>query len=269
MQIYKLLFLLLLLCLCACREVIVHDLSETEANKMMTRLLASELDASKEKQADGKWALSLPKEQASAAIRFLSDHRMLKEESVTLSQKAGLMVSKEEQRFRYERALSHEIETTLANMSGVLQARVHLNLPVIDPIFGQNIDNSKSSASVMLVLENKQVNIAEISALVAGASGIPLSSISVITSRAGEVKVARNAESVDVIENAVQINAGKISQVPFEDNIIPKIKHSAYLSDLRSNLAKIPWPLIGSVIALVAMIIGVFRIINKHEKIAM
>ena len=249
--------------------MIVHDLNETEANKMMTQLLNNKLDVSKEKQPDGKWSLSLPEEQASIAIRYLSEHRMLKEEAPMLSQKGGLMMSKEEQRFRYERALSHEIETTLSNMSGVLQARVHLNLPVIDPIFGQNIDNSKSSASVMLILGNAQIDKAEISALIGGASGIPTSSISVIASSGTEENTKDPEFNSEVIEKASEKNTEKVSAATLDENAFSKIKKTSFLPVLRSYLVLIPWTWIGSALGIALIIAGVFKILNRHEKIVM
>jgi len=266
---YKVIFLTMVFCLCACREVVVHDLSETDANKMMTKLLNEELDVSKEKQPDGRWALSLPKEQATQAIRFLSNHRMLKEEPLKISQKAGLMVSKEEQRFRYERGLSSEIETTLSTMSGVLQARVHLNLPIIDPIFGQNIDASKSSASVMLILDNRLIQNSEISALVAGASGIPVSSISVVTYMEGETDPKGDIKPINTTATPrIQVEgAGRSSNLAVKNNFLSQ--SISLLPYLKSFFATFPWAWIGGVTGLTFMVLGVYRIVYRHEKVAM
>ena len=194
MAIFKFLVLFACLSLISCRELILHDLSETEANKMLSRLLESDLDVRKEKQADGKWAISLPKEESSRAIRFLSTHKLLKEEGNIVVPKNNLMLSREEQLFRYERALSREIEATLSGISAVLLARVHLNLPSVDPILGQRVDAYKGSGSVLVVIGKEPIDTVEVASLVAGASGIPASQISVVVSYSPEQAIVKTKE---------------------------------------------------------------------------
>ena len=88
---FRLMFLILIcLQLCCCRETIVHNLSESEANRMLAHLDAQNLSVLKEKQADGSWGLSLPREQVTEAIRSLDKHKLLKDELPALSKESGL-----------------------------------------------------------------------------------------------------------------------------------------------------------------------------------
>lgn len=195
--------LLVALCLTGCREQIVHNLSENEANRLLTRLGNSSLEAEKIKQPDGKWALAVDRSQALSAIKLLDDARLLRENPTEGSDKSSMLSSREDQRFRLERALSHEIEMTLANIPGVLEVRVHLNLPPLDPFFGQPLEKASSaSASVFLLARDLQVSKEEIARLVSGASGIPAQTISVIWSRSDAA--GTNKENVPLNASAVQ-----------------------------------------------------------------
>lgn len=263
----KFIFLALLAILSGCREIVVHDLGEADANKMLTHLVAIELHPKKEKQPDGKWSLSLPSEQASRAIQYLTENRLVKEEASKLPDKGGLMLSREEQRFRYERLLSREIENTLSGVGAVLQARVHLNLPIIDPLFGQNVDNSKSSASVLLVVGKSNVDKSEVSALVAGASGIPASAISVTISNG-----IPNSEQEQLVNSPG--NKTSNSQPLYSGSPKPKesegtLNLSTVFDIPNSILSSLPWALISFVVAVALMILMVLRNLHRNERLPM
>lgn len=99
-----------------------------------------------------------------------------------------MLSSREEQRFQFERALSRELESTLGALDGVFEARVHLNLPPIDPIFGQQLSPTKGTASVLLLVgADFSAHLTEISSMVAGASGIPIGGVSVLVSQSKEL----------------------------------------------------------------------------------
>jgi type III secretory pathway lipoprotein EscJ len=69
-------------------------------------------------------------------------------------------------------------------MRGVLEARVHLNLPENDPLFGTRKESS-GSGSVLLVTDSDfSAKDEEVAALVSGAAGIPAAKVSVLRSRA-------------------------------------------------------------------------------------
>lgn len=182
------------LILTGCKEKIVHNLSENDANRYLARLDEISAGASKVKQPDGKWSISVDKTKAILAIKHLGDSRMLKSSDAPASEQSSLISSREDQRFKFERALSREIENTLASIEGVLEARVHLNLPGVDPILGHRLPASKGTGSVLLVIKKDfQLTTEMIADLVSGASGI----------ETGQIAVLFNLESSSIREPAV------------------------------------------------------------------
>jgi type III secretory pathway lipoprotein EscJ len=168
--------------LSACQEQIVHDLSEREANKVISHLSAAKLDAHKVIQPDGRWAISVSQDSIVAALAYLDTQRVLATRDVKGPIGKGSMIpSREEQWFRYERSVAMSIEESLAAIPGVLEARVHTNIPEEDPLFGSS--GRDGSGSVLLVVDEKFVaHDEEISALVGGAAGIPREVIRILKS---------------------------------------------------------------------------------------
>ena len=173
--------LVLLLCclLSACEESILHDLNEIEANRLLTRLQEVSVIAEKVKQADGKWSLVVAEDQSQIALRFLEQMRLVRGKVNEDRNTGTIITSREEQRFQHERALSHAIEETLLQIDSVLEARVHLNLPAFDPLFGSTNDQNKPGSAGVLVIVQADSNLSEekISELVSGASGVPAEKI--------------------------------------------------------------------------------------------
>lgn len=173
-------------CLTACKEQIVHDLSEHEANRLITVLHEAGMEAHKEPQPDGQWSLAVATDHAIRAIQFIDQRRLIREER-SQKKKSSVISSREDQRFQYERSLSSEIEQTILSIDGVFEARVHLNLPPVDPLFGKRISKIPGSASVLIVATRDfSIENSELAALVSGASGIELDKVSVIVTRSIE-----------------------------------------------------------------------------------
>lgn len=199
-RLLRIILLTSLLLICsACREQIIHDLSEAEANRVLSGLHQIKIDSEKKKQSDGRWCVTVAKTDTIRAISYISDSRILPEVSSGFESKPSMISSREDQRFRFERALSREIEHTLASIDGILEARVHLNLPPRDPLFGELIKNGgKGSASVLLITDqSKELDDGQIRQLVSGAAGVNTESISVLISES----VAERVLKISLIEN--------------------------------------------------------------------
>ena len=196
----------LLLFLSACQEQIVHDLSEREANKVISHLSVAKLDARKVMQADGRWAISVSQDAIVSALAYLDTQRVLATRDVKGPVAKGSMIpSREEQWFRYERSVAVSIEESLATIPGVLEARVHVNLPEEDPLFGSS-NRGGGSGSVLLVVDEKFGALdEEISALVGSAAGIPREVIRVLKSKATPSKPLEQTPIVQVTEPLVGI----------------------------------------------------------------
>ena len=193
-------FILALACVVVfsgCRERILHDLDELEANRLLAELYKVEASPMKVQQADGKWSISVAAEDTQRAMQHLYESRLLRETRPPLPQAQSMIPSREEQRFQFERALSREIEYTLTNVEGVLQARVHLNLPARDPFLGQSLSGEeKGSASVLIVATSSfDMPGPEITKLVAGASGIASQAVAVMISRSDERPASPRSEA--------------------------------------------------------------------------
>ncbi len=174
------------LALSGCDEQILHDLTEQEANRVVSRLGIGSLEAKKIQQSDGRWAIAVPKSITVTALSFLETNRVLSPRAAATSAggKGGFVPSREEQWFRYERSVALSIEDSLGTVLGVLEARVHLNLPETDPLFGTRKE-SIGSGSVLLVVDGRYASKdEEIAALVGGAAGIPAAKVTVLKSPA-------------------------------------------------------------------------------------
>lgn len=177
--------LLLLVCLAACQEEILHDLSEREANRVVKHLSVARLDAKKVAQADGRWTIAVARDAMVPALTYIDSQRVLADrESSMLKSKGSMIPSREDQWFRYERSLASSIEESLAAIPGVLEARVHVNLPDEDPLFAA-ADQMGGTGSVLLVVDSSfRTADVDVAALVAGAAGISREGVRVLRSEA-------------------------------------------------------------------------------------
>jgi len=190
--------------LLGCDEQILHDLSEQDANKVLSKLSVGSVDARKVLQSDGRWAISVARDEIVPALAYLDTNRVLSPRSsvVHTSSKGGFVPSREEQWFRYERSVALSIEDSLSAMLGVLEARVHLNLPETDPLFGTRKEHT-GSGSVLLVVDTRYAaKDEEISALVSGAAGIPALKVTVLKSQAQPVPTTTHVNPLMEQEHA-------------------------------------------------------------------
>lgn len=206
------LFCALLWGVISCKESIVHNVTEYEANKFISKLIENGLESEKSQSADGTWAVSVSADAASSAIRLLSNARLLRADRKAEPARATFISSREEQKQSAERALSSEIETTLLSFAGVVEARVHLNIPNIDSIQLNRIAATpKATGSVLLIIDTETgPSKDEIANLVSGASGVPKEQIAVIINKLG----AGETSSVAQEQLALQLSADQQHYIP-------------------------------------------------------
>lgn len=174
----------------ACREQIVHNLSEIDSTRMVTQLSSRGVVATREKQTDGRWTVSVDSTDTKLALKLIDSRRLLHDDRQPLDDRSSVLASREEQRFKFERSLSREIEGTLGALDGVLDARVHLNLPPMDPLFGQPLSQNKGSASVLIIVGAEfKAQSSEVASIISGASGVPLDNVSVLLSHSSDEEV--------------------------------------------------------------------------------
>lgn len=166
-----------------CRENIMHGLSEVEANRFLSSLHAASIVAEKVPEPEGTWSVAVDSSKALQALASLKRQRILRDTGALPARDKGpLLSTREERHFSLERSLSQELEATLASIDGVLQSRVHLNVPPADPLFSQQAGaEARGTASVLVIAASELRSTRdEIAALISGASGVPADRISVL-----------------------------------------------------------------------------------------
>lgn len=202
MRIINFISILSLIVLLGCKESIIHDLSETESNRIITRLHTNGIDSEKQKQADGRWSITVEHQDVAKAIRAIEVNRLIPKGAVGDKKTSNVGSSREEQRFSLERNMSAELEETLNQIPGVLESRVHLTLPSTDPVFGTRLEKSLASASVLLIVEPEtKLNSSDVGQLIAGASGIPATDVSVLQTIASPQLSTNNIDTMSDSSN--------------------------------------------------------------------
>ncbi len=137
---------LALLLLAGCGKIPLYsELSETEANEMMSVLLQSEIACTKTAAKEEKWQLKVSQADFSRAVELLKSQGYPRDRFTKIGdvfQKSGLVSSPTEERIRYMYALSQEISETFMRIDGVLNARVHIVIPNNDPLAEKVVPSS-------------------------------------------------------------------------------------------------------------------------------
>lgn len=136
--------------LAACKTELYSGLSEQEANEIVAALVGSGIPASKQ-AARGEGITVMVDDGRFAEAMALLNARGLPatqyESFGDVFERKGIVSSPVEERARYIYALSQELSRTIAEIDGVLSARIHVVLPETD-MLGR--DFKPSSASVFI-----------------------------------------------------------------------------------------------------------------------
>ncbi|WP_201297062.1 type III secretion system inner membrane ring lipoprotein SctJ [Billgrantia tianxiuensis] len=108
-----------------------RHLSESDANEVIAELAAWHIGAKKRIDKDGV-SVSVDAPEMARAVRILEAAGLPRQPRANMGdvfRKEGVISSPLEERARYIYALSQELESTLAQINGVLVARAHVVLP--------------------------------------------------------------------------------------------------------------------------------------------
>jgi type III secretion protein J len=138
--------------LAACtNNALYSDLTEKQANEVQAALLMAQIEADKVPMAKGTgWSVQVSQGDIPRAMAVLSAAGLPHESLRTLADvfpKEGFISSPLEERARYIFALSQEVEQTLMQLDGVVDARVHIALPE-----ASLLDEKPQSASASVVI---------------------------------------------------------------------------------------------------------------------
>lgn len=137
-----LLLFMLFLAACGSKETLLTNISEDEANQVVTVLLKSGISA--DKVANGANAnILVPKDKLAQSVTILRMNGIPRAHYAKFEEifpSSSFTSSPTEERARYIYLLSQSLESTLASIEGVVLARVHVVLPqkatFLDPSVG-------------------------------------------------------------------------------------------------------------------------------------
>lgn len=140
-----------LLLLAGCKTELYGGLNEREANEMVAVLSAAGIPASKTREGrDGGLTVHVEESRFAEAMQLLNENSLPGRQYETMGdvfKKEGFVSSPTEERARLVYALSQELSQTVAEIDGVLTARIHVVLPETD-MLGR--EKKPSSASVFI-----------------------------------------------------------------------------------------------------------------------
>ncbi|HET9930574.1 MAG TPA: hypothetical protein VFQ35_07800 [Polyangiaceae bacterium] len=154
---------------------VAANLEEADANQAVTMLEQSSLSATKERdpEHEGRYRVSVLNADAANAIGLLSRENLPPRSSPGVLEalgQGGVIPSRLAEQARWTAGVAGDLERSLRTLDGVLSARVHLAIPVKEPLEGETAAQ-KPSASVLIRHRNVTPPIAasEVQRLVAGA----------------------------------------------------------------------------------------------------
>lgn len=171
LQFIKNFWIILFISLIGCKVEIVHNLTESEANKILSELNYKGIRASKEPEGDSKWQILVEEEDNFSAIAIINQTGFGLKKTVKKLSKSIIQTESEANDYRLE-LLAQSLEESLGTLSGVLVASVHLNMP---------LSSNLHSASVLLIVKEPQsINQKIIQDLIIGATGLKRQEINIL-----------------------------------------------------------------------------------------
>jgi type III secretion protein J len=144
------LILLPLRFLVGCKWSLSERLVEDQANQIIAVLSEHGIDATKERNADKTWNVSVDNDDVVTATDITREYALPHGSHANLGElfsRQGLISNPGEDQVRYVYGLTQELSETLEKIDGVLVARVHIVLPERDALMRQV---APPSASVMI-----------------------------------------------------------------------------------------------------------------------
>lgn len=129
--------IILSIVLTGCDVELFSELNEQNANDILLVLKQKGISASKSQAEPGKWQISVQTDAVQDALAIVRRHGLPRPQFVSLGEvfaKEGLIATPAEERQRYAFAVSQELSNTLMQIDGVVVARVHPVIPLLDPL---------------------------------------------------------------------------------------------------------------------------------------
>ena len=117
--------------LCGCREALYSNLTESDANEMLSTLLQRGVDAKKISEGKNGFTIEVDEQDLVRSLEIIKEHSLPREQFQSLGSVfsgQGMISSQTEEQARLAYALSQELSATFSRIDGVLDARVHVVL---------------------------------------------------------------------------------------------------------------------------------------------
>ncbi|NSX56764.1 type III secretion system inner membrane ring lipoprotein SctJ [Parasulfitobacter algicola] len=140
----------LITCLAGCQTDLYTDLSEQEANEIISTLYRHQINAKRVATKTGSITVQVDNSHFADAVEVLRANGLPRADYATLGEifkGEGFIVSPTEERARFVFAMTEELSRTISDIDGVISARTHVVLPTSDRF---SRDQKASSASVFI-----------------------------------------------------------------------------------------------------------------------
>jgi len=170
----------------ACSQQEVYgQLSERQVNEMVAVLRGAGLSADKARRDNNHFSLTTSSSDFPRAVELLHGAGYPRDRFDSLGEvfkKEGFVSTPLEERARFMHALSQELSSTIANIDGVIIARVHLAVPEKDAL----ADKPRTAAASVFIKHRAGADLAphlgRIKALVVNSiEGLPYEAVTVVT----------------------------------------------------------------------------------------
>lgn len=229
--------------LVGCATPVVADLEEREANEALLALDASGVAATKEPdpEREARFRVLVPRQDTPAAVAVLQARGLPQSRSPGVLEALGdssLVPSRASEHARWIAGTSGELERSLAELDGVVSARVHL---AVAPRDGLSLDAKPLAARASVLLRHRgataPVGALDVQRLVAGAvPGLDAEQVSVI--------------ATPITERPVEVGAN--------------LAHFGPLAVTRNSLVALRWIVGGAALVhlllLTALLVGWFKL---------
>lgn len=174
---------------CGGKTVLYTDLKEKDANEMMAILMSKGISCTKTAGKEGTWELDITSDDFTKAMELMQAEGYPPTAYQGLGQvfgQKGMVSSPSEERARFMYALSQSLAETIAQIDGVLTARVHVVLQETEP-FSNQVRPASSSVFIKCRYDaNIEAYIPQIKILVMNSiEGLSYDRVSVVIFRAG------------------------------------------------------------------------------------
>lgn len=235
-----------LLILAGCTSELYSKLSESDANEMLSVLLANSIDAEKQAGAEGTFNLVVNDDEVLRALDVLRNAGLPRASRENMGQvfaKSGIVSSPFEERIRYIYALGEDVAATIQQIDGVLTARVHIVMPEKAEL-GQEV---KPSSAAVFIKQRPKVDldflVPQIRRLVSNAiEGVTFDNVTVVLVEATDTPPAVTTPREPQLEQilpGVMIAASSASGLWIWIGVV-----GALLVGLLSGIAVLAWLLL-------------------------